>query len=249
MTASVVPSPQPLQLADSSSEARKRRREILSSQRIITPDAALSTDSASSADDSTVDEEDMPTKRQRVTDVTSTKKSKPSKKPQMKYDPEVPMTKDEAAAWRREQRRKRNRESAAASRQRQRDRITELEIELDDWKDKYAEMMDKIAQLESATSQPDGKPAVTRPLTITSPSKFVSPQTSPNHSPSPSPVASPLPIISSLVVVDAVKVTPGQGSVKPIKKVEQLQEQHSNNMTSRLATVLNFITPKRMPIW
>lgn len=252
MTASVVPSPQPLQVADSPSDARKRRREILSSQRIITPDAALSADSASSADDSTVDEEDMedmPTKRQRVTDVTATKKGKAAKKPQMKYDPEVPMTKEEAAAWRREQRRKRNRESAAASRQRQRDRITELEIELDDWKDKYAEMMDKIDQLESATSQPDGKPAVTRPLTITSPSKFVSPQTSPNHSPSPSPVASPSPIISSLVVVDAAKVTPGQGSVKAIKKVEQFQEQHSDNMISRLATVLNFITPKRLPIW
>ena len=48
----------------------------------------------------------------------------------MKYDPDVPMTKEEATVWRREQRRKRNRESAAASRQRQRDRIQELEEEV-----------------------------------------------------------------------------------------------------------------------
>lgn len=58
------------------------------------------------------------------------------KKPQMRYDPSVPMTKEEAAVWRREQRRKRNRDSAAASRQRQRNRILELEGEVAEWKKK-----------------------------------------------------------------------------------------------------------------
>lgn len=46
---------------------------------------------------------------------------------QIRYDPDVPMSKEEAAEWRREQRRVRNRESAAASRQKTRDRISELE--------------------------------------------------------------------------------------------------------------------------
>lgn len=60
-----------------------------------------------------------------------------SKRPQMKYDPSVPMTKEETSAWRREQRRKRNRESAAACRKRQRDRISELEDVVAGWKAKF----------------------------------------------------------------------------------------------------------------
>lgn len=77
-----------------------------------------------------------------------------NKKPQMKYDPPpemaASMTKEEAALWRREQRRKRNRESAAASRQRQRSRISELEVELSDWKGKVQSVLDRIASLEAA---------------------------------------------------------------------------------------------------
>ena len=75
-------------------------------------------------------------------------KKKGLKKPQMKYDPDVPMTKEQAAVWRREQRRKRNRESAAASRQRQRDRISELEVELNGWKSKFDAVMKKIDEME-----------------------------------------------------------------------------------------------------
>jgi len=48
------------------------------------------------------------------------------------------MSKEEASAWRRKQRRLRNRESAAASRQKTRDRINELEKELDEWKSRFA---------------------------------------------------------------------------------------------------------------
>merc|ERR1712176_1394192 len=62
-------------------------------------------------------------------------------------------TKEEAAVWRREQRRKRNRQGAAASRQRQRDRITELEGELEGWKTKYAELMAKISSLEGVVPE------------------------------------------------------------------------------------------------
>jgi hypothetical protein len=70
------------------------------------------------------------------------------KKTQIRYDPDVPMNKDQLAAWRREARRVRNRESAAASRQRIRDRITELEAEVDEWKARYAQAVDRLEHLQ-----------------------------------------------------------------------------------------------------
>jgi chromosome segregation ATPase len=63
---------------------------------------------------------------------------------------DVPMDKDQLAAWRREQRRVRNRESAAASRQRIRSRICELEDEVGQWKEKYTEAMQRLEALEAA---------------------------------------------------------------------------------------------------
>jgi hypothetical protein len=75
-------------------------------------------------------------------------KSSGNKRPQMKYDPEVPLSKEETSAWRREQRRKRNRESAAACRKRQRDRISELEGEVSDWKAKFEEAVKKLREID-----------------------------------------------------------------------------------------------------
>lgn len=80
--------------------------------------------------------------------TTTTSSSKRAKRPQMRYEPDVPMTKEQAAAWRREQRRKRNRESAAASRQRQRDRIAELELEVEEWKEKFQAAFLRLEELE-----------------------------------------------------------------------------------------------------
>jgi len=88
----------------------------------------------------------------------STKSGTATKKPQNRYEPEVPMTKEEAAAWRREQRRQRNRESAAASRQRQRERIVELEKEVDEWKTKFSAVMDRLRVLEEAREAGAGGP-------------------------------------------------------------------------------------------
>jgi hypothetical protein len=112
MTTDVAPAADFVTSLDAS-DARKRRREILTNHRALSPED----------DDSTM---------MIVSDSETGHKSKKHKK-QQKYDPGVPMTKDQAAAWRREQRRKRNRESAAASRQRQRDRIEELEAEVQEW--------------------------------------------------------------------------------------------------------------------
>lgn len=84
-------------------------------------------------------------------DKESTQIACTKKKPQMRYDPSEPMTKEAAAVWRREQRRKRNRDSAAASRQRQRNRISELEEEVAEWKVKYNDAMARVAKHESDT--------------------------------------------------------------------------------------------------
>ncbi|EED94488.1 predicted protein [Thalassiosira pseudonana CCMP1335] len=84
--------------------------------------------------------------------VVTVRKSKDAKRPQMKYDPAIPMTKEQTSAWRREQRRKRNRESAAACRKRQRDLISELEVEVDGWKAKFDDALAKLRQLEGDES-------------------------------------------------------------------------------------------------
>lgn len=70
------------------------------------------------------------------------------KKTQIRYDPDVPMSKEQLAAWRREARRVRNRESAAASRQRIRDRINELEDEVGEWKAKYRQAMERLQHMD-----------------------------------------------------------------------------------------------------
>ena len=198
MTAAVSAIPVlPLQLPDSTAEARKRRREILVSQRNTSAEPAPKPVQAPVVE--------VPTKRRKLDEGDETTATmKPAKKPQMKYDPDVPMTKEEAAAWRREQRRKRNRESAAASRQRQRDRITELEEEVDDWKIKVQAIMDKIKALEDATGlkAPEMEPVVqTEALKL----MVVSPPPSPGHSPMHSPIAAPVPSSSYIV---PVPVTP-----------------------------------------
>lgn len=65
-----------------------------------------------------------------------------------RYDPLVPMTKEELKAWRKEARRVRNRESAAASRKKNKEAIQKLEIELETIKAKYE------AALRHITGQP-----------------------------------------------------------------------------------------------
>jgi len=116
-----------------------------------------------------------------------TKEGIASKKAQKKYEPSVPMTKEEAAAWRREQRRKRNRESAAASRQKQRDRIVELEAVVEDWKAKFASAMVRLQALEGGSS-----PSADILLSMSTPSRATTTEHQDqdhivSRSPSPSP--------------------------------------------------------------
>ena len=163
--------------------ARKRRRQIILLQRIKSNDEQAQpskkicvepiTSSDAAPNDGHADDSSLTTK-------SSTEKSK---KPQMRYDPDVPMTKEEAATWRKEQRRKRNRESAAASRQRQRDRIAELEEEVSDWKTKYEEALARIERLEAQHFSQTEYNGSTRNLQTES--TAVSPCSSPRYGPSP----------------------------------------------------------------
>ncbi|KAG7360149.1 bZIP transcription factor [Nitzschia inconspicua] len=76
-------------------------------------------------------------------------------KKQSRYEPGVPMTREELKKWRKEARRVRNRESAAMSRKKNRERITELEIEVDEIKTKYAAALKMIIDLERSRKASD----------------------------------------------------------------------------------------------
>jgi hypothetical protein len=98
--------------------------------------------------------------------ATKKRKTERGKKPQMKYDPDIPMTKEEATVWRREQRRKRNRESAAASRQRQRDRIQELESEVSRLKEATESVYAEIRALEEGSATTPSGTAAPYPIKL-----------------------------------------------------------------------------------
>jgi len=264
MSASVIVIPPTPKFPDASA-ARKRRREILASQRQAL-DLTLSSSSRTSSYDQVFSK-----KPRRVSDLSesenqfesivgggsnamintmkSTNKKTPTKKkPQMKYDPDVPMSKEEAAAWRREQRRKRNRESAALSRQRQRDRIGDLEVEVEHWKAKVQNIMERIKSLEDATGidsrslikiSEEEENASEQSLEFevvgtfdSNSSKFVSPPQSP--SPGYQPLhddakTSPIPSSCAKTVVDAVVDQVLMG-------IESYEQEFSDKMISRHAT-------------
>lgn len=220
MTAAVV-APLPLHSApdfsmpESSAEARKRRREILTTQRgVVCPDAVASTEGSV-----VVAAPSNPRKRKMSEE--SQPKTK-TKKPQMKYEPSEPMTKEQATIWRREQRRKRNRESAAASRQRQRDRITELEGEVDEWKVKYADTLDKIREMEKKL----GLPPTAEFIPVVPTSSPPRPETpEPQKAITVTPRASPTSEVST--DNDSVEIK--------VKKEEEETELFPSKMTSRQA--------------
>lgn len=83
-------------------------------------------------------------------------------KKQSRYDPGVPMTREELKNWRKEARRVRNRESAAASRKKNKERITELEMEVETIKTKYAAALELLLQGEDGQRSLAFCPAVLR---------------------------------------------------------------------------------------
>lgn len=143
--------------------ARKRRREILANGRkVISSQDSLhsgcSTDASDNFPATKKRKDDIPFPLEMISLQSKEDQNDETKerKGQLKYDPDVPMTKDEASAWRREQRRKRNRESAAASRQRQQCRVAELEQELSVLKTQYEALLQKIQEsVQSSKSTKD----------------------------------------------------------------------------------------------
>lgn len=120
--------------ATSSDESARKRRRV--SDDVLIPDEITSNIA-----------EDSP-KLPAAQPIVTVRRTMGAKRPQMKYDPSVPMSKEDTSVWRREQRRKRNRESAAACRRRQRDRISELEVEVSDWRAKFDGALNKLKDLE-----------------------------------------------------------------------------------------------------
>jgi chromosome segregation ATPase len=117
-------------------------------------------------------------------------------KKQARYEPGVPMTKEQLTAWRKEARRVRNRESAAQSRQKTRSRIDELEGELSTLQSKYDSALKRIAELEGNTEpKAEEVPSAAEVIKSQDPQvqerQVVSPETSPVHSPSASPLPTP----------------------------------------------------------
>jgi hypothetical protein len=146
-------------------EARKRRKAIITSQRqesesneqhaAAQPSAAQQPSaSASITSDASVEDNNDPSRPPKKRDIDTSEET--DKKTQIRYDPEVPMSKEQLAVWRREARRVRNRESAAASRQRIRSRITELEEEIEGWKSKYSQAMERLEQLKEVPEADSG---------------------------------------------------------------------------------------------
>jgi len=182
-------------------------------------------------------------KKRRVSDASSVSSSSSSnsssrkKRPtQMRYDPEVPMTKEEAAAWRREARRVRNRQSAAASRQKTRDRIEELEAEVDCWQLKFAELEAKVRAYEVQNSVKVVKENAAQPQQTANSSVSVDAEVS------DSVMASAATLIDLSPVLSAATKIEGDEGV-PVEKMEQ-----HLNMISRPAVKIADVVSSSMQI-
>lgn len=134
-----------------SAQARKRRKAIRSGkeeesnqQKMVA--AASAAESSVGENESVEEQAAVPLEKRTIESSADGKK-----KTQIRYDPSVPMSKEQLAAWRREARRVRNRQSAAASREKIRNRIQELEDEANEWKLKYEEAAQRLKELESMT--------------------------------------------------------------------------------------------------
>ena len=141
-------------------------------------------------------------------------RSKPSIrgiKRQARYEPGVPMTREELASWRKEARRVRNRESAAASRRKTRDRIHELEEELEtsraectSLQSKYAQALQRILELEESSTIQSFSPLKLRQDMASF--RPVSPSASPLSEPATAPL-SPVSLDSDSSSYEHIKIS------------------------------------------
>ena len=107
----------------------------------------------------------------------------------LKYEPDDPsLTEEQAAEWRKEQRKARNRASAAQSRLKTKARIDELEGEVSELKRMYAAAVARIAELEGGTSTSGNIPSMPHFAGMATADRVTSTTISPPSSPSPSPL-------------------------------------------------------------
>ena len=178
ITAAPAPLATPASTANLPAEARKRRRTLMRQSKEVPceletkwratfvpkpPDLVFSSTTASASAPPSTSHFNLSLAGEVSPNlaVSGSVKLKGQKAPQKRYDPDVPMTKEEAAEWRREQRRKRNRESAAASRQKTRDRIAHLENIVMEMQKNYEAVVDRLRKYEPDAFRED-------PMTCTS---------------------------------------------------------------------------------
>ena len=131
----------------------------------------------------------------------------------LKYEPADPsLTEEQAAEWRKEQRKARNRASAAQSRIKTKARIHELEGEVSELKRMYAAAVARIAELEgcSGTSGNHAMPYLATADRVTS--TTISPPSSPSPSPLMDAADLPMPPLDAFPVHDSTSIptlTPG----------------------------------------
>jgi len=192
--------------------ARKRRMEILATQKEVIKRHRITAESEQEDDDyETRDASSVlsihATGRIKGTKRNQRRKKKPlactgtviksNTKYQNRYEPDVPMTKEQEAEWRKEARKQRNRESAAASRSKVRNRIIELESEVEGWKAKYVALMQRLDALEKATPFSSSRRAVL--ATPDTPKKICIPSNNaPYYTEGSDCIALPIPSIPSL---------------------------------------------------
>lgn len=191
-----------MQTDPSQAVARKRRKEILASSKtakksrttstpaviIVGSEDEIKSDSNCSSKRTSKSSPVLVVAKRKLT--CNSKVIKSNTKYQNRYEPEVPMSKEEEAEWRREARRQRNRESAAASRNKVRNRIQELEHEVQGWRTKYDSLMNRIELLEKETMPSISTINSTNsPATIQA-SPLSSPQTAPKAVYVPSSISS-----------------------------------------------------------
>ena len=222
--------------------ARKRRKNRLHGEKDENPSKRVRvSDSETDGNNTTDDERPAGGLPEDVTSMVEEKK-KPhitGIKRSTRYDPGVPMTRDELTAWRKEARRVRNRESAAASRRRTRQRIDELEEQVDELQNKYSAALKKIVELEAAAAAASvGKAMPQTPVmaTTTGAVSFdvggvVSPCASGASSPVIAP-ASPVTSPRSSFRLDC-RAVPGQTQNQPHQEIVETKYQHIMDMISR----------------
>jgi bZIP transcription factor len=171
-------------------------------------------------------DESSPSSQQQVPSLRGIKK-------QTRYEPGVPMPKDQLAAWRKEARRVRNRESAAASRQKTRQRIEELEVIVSELEQKYASALDMIQQLQKDKAKLLDQVKTSAPSPTPPPPPQVSPVSSPKVTPTITTVDPHCMSLSSSSSAPFIPSTAPLSCRRPTLQQQQMQMQHLPLMITR----------------